>query len=77
MNSQLMIFHSGSAKVDDDLPEYKFDPSIPAPPDRPVDQMRELIEKYGKGANSEQNTVNPSNIRPIPLPLQLPPHRLL
>lgn len=67
-------FGPGSAKVDDDLPEYKFDPSIPAPPDRPVDQMRELIEKYGKGANPEQNIVNPSNvISPIPLPLQLPP----
>ncbi|WOH03272.1 hypothetical protein DCAR_0622668 [Daucus carota subsp. sativus] len=58
-------FGPGNARDDDDLPEFSFSGSsnptqssrLSSNPSRPVDQIRELIQKYGKPAES-QSTKN-------------------
>lgn len=55
-------FGPGSARDEDDLPEFDFSRSksqksilaLPPPPSRPVQQMRELIFKYGKGDDAKK-----------------------
>lgn len=63
-------FGPGSARDEDDLPEFDFHSnsqqkghqphaaSLPPPPARPVEQMRELIQRYGKGENERKSGIS-------------------
>lgn len=86
-------FGPPSARDEDDLPEFDFysnssqqkphnppaSAMLPPAPVRPVEQMRELIQRYGKGGNNNddvpewQPRQNNQQLPPLPSPPPPPP----